>query len=329
MLNDLLNFITKLNIQRLINLLKNRLSYWLTLCLGRPVVWGTPYSYSIESASICNLSCPECPTGKGEVIRQNKLLPLDLYQSIIDQISNAFYLMLYLQGEPFLNKHIFEMISLAKAKRIYTCLSTNGHFLDRQNAHQVVTSGLSRIIISVDGTTNDVYNQYRQGGNLEKVLEGIKNLLEAKKELSSARPYIIMQFIVFKHNQHQVDEFKRLSKSIGANKTEFKTAQLYDFEHGHPMMPDAEKFSRYRKSGDRYFVKKPIRNHCKRLWTTGVLTSDGIMAPCCYDKTAHYPMGNAQTGNLNHDWKGQAFMDFRKQLLKNRKQIDICCNCGE
>jgi len=330
LVQPLINFLTKLTFKRLINLIKNHASFWLSSCLGKPVVWGMPYSYSIESASICNLSCPECPTGKGQTVRKNKEISLKLFQTGIEQIAEkAIYLLLYLQGEPYLNRNIFEMIRLAKGKGLYTCLSTNGHFMDQENAYQTVTSGLNRIIISVDGTTNDVYRQYRQGGNLETVLEGIKNLVEAKKSISSNSPYIILQFIVFKQNQHQINEFKNLGHSIGANKTEFKSAQLYDFKNGHPMMTDVEKFSRYQKSGNQYILKKPLRNLCKRIWTTGVLTSDGILIPCCYDKAATYPMGNTGTENLNQLWKGKAFMDFRKKILENRKQFDICCNCDE
>jgi radical SAM protein with 4Fe4S-binding SPASM domain len=237
--------------------------------------------------------------------------------------------MLYLQGEPFLNRNIFEMIRLASKKKIYTCLSTNGHFLDKPTATQTVLSGLNRIMISVDGTTNDVYRQYRQGGNLETVLEGIKNLVEAKHALKSKTPYIIMQFIVFKHNQHQINEFRTLGKSIGADKTELKTAQLFDFKNGHPMLTDLQKYARYEKSGKRYVFKKSLQNNCKRIWTTGVITTDGIVVPCCYDKDAKYAMGNADKEGMKLLWKRTTFMQFRKKILENRIEVDICCNCDE
>jgi len=329
-MNDILNFISKLNLHKLINALKTGASFWLSVCFRQPFVWGMPYSYSIEPTSICNLSCPECPTGKCLTNRSKVEMPLWLYQSLINQIApNGLYLMLYLQGEPFLNPNIFEMVKIAKKNKIYSCISTNGHFLDKQNAEQIVASGLNRLIISLDGTTNETYSQYRQGGNFEKVLECIKTLVQAKQSLKSPTPYIILQFIVFKHNQHQLDEFKALGKSLRVDKTELKTAQLYDFENGHPMMTDLLKFSRYRKSGGHFVVKKAIRNTCKRIWTTAVVTSDGMVVPCCYDKIAKYPMGDAGANQLESLWKGQLFGHYRQEVLKNRKGIDICCNCNE
>jgi MoaA/NifB/PqqE/SkfB family radical SAM enzyme len=330
MWNDTLNFISKLNVPKLINMLKAEMSYRLSSVIRRTIVWGMPYSYSIETSSICNLACPECPTGKGITHRNNNTMPMEQYQTLISQIKPAAtYLMLYLQGEPFLNPHIFEMIQLAGENKIYSCISTNGHFLDKQSALNTVTSGLNRIIISFDGVTNEVYQQYRRGGSLEKVLEGITNLVDAKRSLKSQKPFIILQFIVFKHNQHQISEFKILSHSLGVNKAEVKTAQLYDFEHGHPMMTDLDPFSRYRKSGYHFVLKKSIRNTCKRIWTTGVLTSDGIMVPCCYDKAARYAMGKADDENLEILWKGQLFNRYRREILAHRMKIDICCNCDE
>ena len=257
-------------------------------------------------------------------------MSMEQYQSLISQIvPTATYLMLYLQGEPFLNPNIFAMIKLAHESKMYSCISTNGHFLDKQQAIKTVASGLDRIIISLDGVTNEVYQQYRRGGNLATVLEGITNLVEAKKSLKSQKPFIILQFIVFKHNQHQVNEFKTLSHSLGVNKAALKTAQLYDFEGGHPMMTDLDQFSRYQKSGDHFVLRKSIWNSCKRIWTTGVITSDGIMAPCCYDKASTFAMGNVDDKSLEIAWKGQLFNRYRRKILTNRSEIDICCNCDE
>jgi MoaA/NifB/PqqE/SkfB family radical SAM enzyme len=328
--HEVVNFILKLNFHKLINMLKVEGSYILSTFIHRSIVWGMPYSYSIETTNICNLSCPECPTGKGITHRQKTEMSTELYQSLIHQIApTATYLMLYLQGEPFLSTRIFEMINLADKHKIYTCISTNGNFLDRQNARKAIHSGLDRIIISLDGTTNDTYQQYRRGGDLSTVLEGIKNLVEEKKTLKSHTPFIILQFIVFKHNEHQIDEFKKLGISLGVNKVEIKTAQLYDFENGNPMITSLKKYSRYKKVGEKYVLKKALKNSCRRIWTTGVITTDGIVIPCCYDKLITYPMGNAEKSDLKVIWKNKEFKLYRHNILTCRKEIDICCNCNE
>ena len=330
MIKDILNFINKLTIRKIVNIVKTECSYWISVIIKQPIVWGMPHSFSIEPTSLCNLHCPECPTGKGEILRKNIDIIPELYKSIIGQIADTTtYLMLYLQGEPFLNKSIFDMIQLADQKNIYTCISTNGHFLNEENARKTVESGLDRIIISLDGTTPEVYRKYRVKGNFHEVINGIKNLAEAKQQLKSTTPYIILQFIVFKHNQHQVKDFKMLGKSPGINKTKLKTAQLYDFENGHEMLTDLVSFARYRKAGEKYAVKGKMHNRCKRIWTIGAVTTDGNMTPCCYDKNATYSMGKLSTNSVKDLWKSSSFMKYRFNLLQNRKAIDICSNCTE
>jgi MoaA/NifB/PqqE/SkfB family radical SAM enzyme len=330
LVTDALNFIRKLTIRKVTNIFLAKTSFYVSRIYRRPVVWGLPYAYSIEPTGICNLKCPECPTGRGLITRKISAINPEIYASVLDQISGtASYLMLYLQGEPYINPNIFEMIGYASNLKIYTCISTNGHYLDKENAERTVVSGLDRLIISLDGTTNETYVQYRKGGSLQVVLTGIRNLVEARKKLRARHPYLILQFIVFRHNQHQINEFKMLAKSLGADAISIKTAQLYDFEGGNERMTDLTSFSRYRRKGEKFIVKRKLRNRCNRLWSIGVITSDGIMAPCCYDKNADHQVGDLKQANLKNIWKGADFMQFRSKVLTNRKGIDICSNCDE
>lgn len=330
MFYNFLNFISKLTFGKVYNVLKSNISFFLSKILNKSILWGVPYSYSVEPTSVCNLKCPQCPTGKGILVRKNKEIRLELYHSFIDKIADsACYLALYLQGEPFLNKNIFAMIKYANTKNIYTSLSTNGHFLQQQNAIRTIDAGLNRIIISLDGTDDYTYSQYRIGGNIQVVLEGVKNLVEAKKIKGSKNPFITLQFIVFKHNQHQIRQFKKLGKSLGVDKTELKSAQLDNFQQGHPMMTQLRKFSRYKKNGNLYSLKKKLSNHCKRIWTVAAVTCDGVLTSCCYDKNTKYNMGNLESQEIYDLWKGNKFMHFRKKIINNQKEIDICKNCNQ
>lgn len=72
-------------------------------------------------------------------------------------------------------------------KKIYTATSTNAHYLTDENARKTVESGLDRLIISIDGTTQDTYKQYRVGGNIDKVILGAKNIVKWKKN-STVKP---------------------------------------------------------------------------------------------------------------------------------------------
>src|SRR5204862_7596085 len=107
------------------------------------------------------------------------------------------------------------MVSYASGKKIYTATSTNAHYLNDNNARRTIESSLDRLIISIDGTTQDVYRQYRVGGRLDKVLERTKNIVRLKKQMKSKTPFIIFQFLVVRPNEHQIADVKVLAKDIG------------------------------------------------------------------------------------------------------------------
>ena len=118
-----------------------------------------------------------------------------LFKKIInDQYKTLSYLILYFQGEPYLHPDFTNMVEYATSRKIYTATSTNAHFLDDANAKTTVKSGLDRCIISIDGTTQEVYQQYRKEGELSKVIEGTKNLIRWKKELNFCEAWMPPMF---------------------------------------------------------------------------------------------------------------------------------------
>ncbi len=217
-LNDTVNLLSKLTFRRSINAFKVMASYQLTKLFNKPLQWGFPVSISFEPTTSCNLRCPECPSGLREFTRPTGMLKKDFFKETIDDIyKELLYLIFYFQGEPFLNTDFLEMVKYAHDKGIYTATSTNAHFLTDEKAKSAVESGLDRLIISIDGTTQDVYKQYRIGGNLEKVLQGARNIIKWKKELKSKTPFVFFQFLVVKPNEHQIEDVKRLAKEIGVD----------------------------------------------------------------------------------------------------------------
>jgi radical SAM protein with 4Fe4S-binding SPASM domain len=186
------------------------------------------------------------------------------------------------------------------------------------------------LIISIDGTTQEVYQQYRIGGKLEKVLEGTKNIVKWKKELNSKTPHIIFQFLVVKPNEHQMQDVKKLAEELGVDEVAFKTAQVYEYENGNDLIPDNEHYSRYRKNSDgTYEIKNQLLNQCWKMWHSCVITWDGSVVPCCFDKDASHPMGNLQESTFKEVWNSNNYRHFRGKLLQSRDQIDICKNCTE
>ncbi len=323
--------ISKLSIRRVWNALKVYTSFYISKWTKRPIQWGMPISISFEPTTSCNLRCPECPSGLRAFTRPTGMLKKDFFRDTIDQLyKDLFYLVFYFQGEPFLNPDFLEMVKYASDKKLYTATSTNAHYLTDEKARQTVESGLSRLIISLDGTTQEVYQQYRVGGNLDKVLAGAKNIVKWKKALNSKTPFIIFQFLVVKPNEHQIEDVKKLGKEIGVDDVWFKTAQIYDYANDpNKLIPTLDQFSRYKKTNGGTEFKGKITNQCWRLWHDPVITWNGLVAPCCFDKDAKYRMGDLKEKSFKEIWKDYNYSQFRARLLKGRKNIDICANCSE
>ena len=306
-------------------------SYFVSKALKRPVHWGMPFSISIEPTTSCNLRCPECPSGLRSFTRPTGMLDAEHFTKVVDQLKPWLsYLTFYFQGEPFLNPKFLDMVRIAADRGIYTSTSTNAHYLKDDLARKTVESGLHRMIISIDGTSQETYESYRIGGHLDKVLEGARQMVKWKKELKSATPHLIFQFLVVGPNEHQIPEVYKLAEEIGIDEVKLKTAQIYDFENGSPLLPKQEKYSRYSQKPDgKYSIKNPLLDHCWTMWQSCVITWDGKVVPCCFDKDAHHVLGTTSELNFRKIWRGADYQKFRGSVLKSRSEIDICTNCTE
>ena len=313
------------------NAVKVYAGYYFSKLTKSPNQWGLPVSVSIEPTTSCNLRCPECPSGLREFSRPTGMLDEKFFRSSIDEMSShLMYLTFYFQGEPYLNPNFLDMVKYAASKKIFTSTSTNAHYLDSETAKRTVESGLERLIISIDGTTQETYSSYRIGGDLEKVIEGTKQVLKWKKELKSATPHVVFQFLVVKPNEHQVEDVHKLAEELGVDEVVLKTAQVYDYENGNDLIPDEEKYSRYRKQANgKWINKNKLENHCWKMWNSCVITWDGSIVPCCFDKDATHKLGTLKNLSLKEIWYSDAYYKFRSSVLRSRSEIDICKNCSE
>ncbi len=328
---DQQHIIKHLSIQRVWNIALLRASYVAARIFKLNKNWGFPFALSIEPTTACNLGCPACPSGLKAFSRPTGKIDLNLHQQWLTQVSGTvFYINYYFQGEPFLHPQFLELIREAKRQKIYTATSTNAHFIDQNKAKEIVASGLDRLIISIDGLTQETYESYRVHGKLDKVIAASKSLVAAKKEANSSTPHLIFQFLVVKANEHQVNEVQQLASEIGIDEVRFKTAQVYDYVNGNELIPDNEAYSRYVKQKDgTYRFKYKGGNSCWRMWSSSVLTWDGQVVPCCFDKDAHHTLGSLQEQSFENIWKSQAYRSFRNAVLQDRNSIDICTNCSE
>jgi radical SAM protein with 4Fe4S-binding SPASM domain len=321
----------KMTLRRLFNASKVLGSYYVSKISGKAVQWGMPISVSIEPTTSCNLRCPECPSGLRSFTRNTGMLDPALFGKALDELApDLLNLTFYFQGEPYLHPRFLDMVREAHAKKVFTTTSTNAHYLSDENAKATVLSGLDRLIISLDGTTQETYQSYRIGGNIEKVLEGTRNMVKWKKQLGSRTPHLVFQFLVVKPNEHEVEAVKKLAAEIGVDELLLKTAQIYNHAHGSPLIPENSIYSRYKQQADgTWKIKNTLENHCWKLWQAPVITWDGLVVPCCFDKDATHRMGDLKTTPFRELWQGPAYQQFRSAILRSRKEIDICQNCSE
>ena len=259
---------------------------------------------------------------------------MELFHRILDQVKeHAHTMQFYFQGEPLLNKQLPEMIAMAHQVGLYTIVSTNAQALSRSTAEALVKSGLSRIIVSIDGFSEESYAAYRIGGSLHKALEGLQHLANAKAELHS-RIRIELQVLRLKTNEHEWEWIKKNYKKLGATHLVFKTAQLYDYQHGNPLMPTNERYSRYKRQKDgSYQLRRPKplafrqMTPCYRLWSGCVITTSGKVLPCCYDKSAQYAFGSILEQPLSLLWHNDKANNFRSQVLHHSQDIVMCKDC--
>ena len=319
------------NLGRVWNLFLLKSSFQISSALRRPIHWGKPMAISIEPTTTCNLKCPQCPSGLRQFSRPTGNLTPEMNKAILDQCGKRLqHINYYFQGEPFINKDFLKFVREARDRNIYVVTSTNAHFISPGVAEQIVDSGLSEVIISIDGMVQESYEKYRINGKLDKVLQGTKNIIAAKQKLKKTNPVVVFQFLVVKYNENEIEQLYALADELGVDEVRLKTVQVYDFETGNDLIPTKDKFSRYRKLPDGTFeLKNKFKNKCWRMWSSCVFTWDGTIVPCCFDKDATHDLGSLKSNQFDAVWKSSIYHEFRTKVFKDRQAIEICKNCSE
>ncbi len=297
----------------------------------------SPLFVSVEPANVCQLKCPACPvglrnTGKPGYRDTERFMSMDVWHRVLSEIrGSAWVMQFYFQGEPLLNKELPQMIREAHEAGLYTIVSTNAQAMTQEMAQALVESGLDRIIISMDGLTNESYNAYRIGGSLDKCKAALRYLREAKQlqttsnNLKRSQIIIELQVLRLRSNEHEWAEFKKQYKVLGADRLVFKTAQLYDYANGHPLMPSNPKYSRYVQGKDGLYHRRRLSKGCFRVWSGCVITTTGEVLPCCYDKSHAYAYGNIMNTRMRELFGNEKAVAFRQAAFRQKPQI--CNEC--
>jgi radical SAM protein with 4Fe4S-binding SPASM domain len=314
----------KNGLKRTGNLLKSGVSYIKSSVSRHPVMYGMPPAIGVELTNHCNLKCPECANGSGLMTREKGFMDPDLYKRFMRDLHPClFYVSLYFQGESLMHPDFPTFIKGAGSA--YTIISTNGHFLTEENCSRVVRSGLRKLIVSLDGIDQTTYSAYRTGGDVERVVNGLDKIVkEKKRERSQIR--IEAQILVNRYNEKEIPELKSLCRSLNIP-LKLKSMQIINGKDFEMWLPQSESFRRYTLTEGKYILKNPLRNRCSRLWFNPVVTWDGSVLPCCFDKNGEHIMGNLYQDSFYDIWYGTRYRLFRREVLTDRSTIEICRNC--
>ena len=284
-----------------------------------------PQHLWFEPTNTCNAQCPLCPTGTGQLSRPKAFLDFELYQRVIDEVRPQTVRFWHI-GEPFLHPQIFEMFRYAADRGAITYVSTNGFvFYKPENIAKLLDSGLHKLILSLDGVDAETFNQYRVGVDFTKVIQGLRLLLQQ-------RPFaleVIWQFIVMRHNEHQVEQAREIAQRLGIQ-FQPKTVSLDMLpEQGDPAvyLPTNEQYSRYERQ-DTVLTLKGGGGSCYFVHTALMINADGRVTPCAFDAQGSLPLGHLETQTVAEIWQGGRMQELRRRLEQERHLLSPCNQCS-
>lgn len=318
-LADAFSAISKAHPKRVMNALVLRLTYHYSTLFNTYYHLGEPLALAVESYAGCGLRCPECPAGSANLGRSPGPMDADLFRKIIDETyPSSFYLAFHFLGEPFLNKDLLSMIHQANSRSLYTEVHTNGQNMAEVDLNLLLESGLNRLRFSVDGASQQSYETYRSGGELEKIITATREIRKRRSKTGRRKPFIIWQCILFRHNVDERAALKQLAKQCGADAVDFKTAWVSDPEKDNPLIPRSKKLNRY--------ARKARRKSCWKPWHSAVVSREGKMLSCCYDKDLEVIGGDLSVQGLKQIWHSGTYNNLRQRAF--RREFSFCKNCG-
>jgi len=308
----------------------------LSVCVHTPRAFGRPYFLMIEPSALCNLRCPLCPTGEGTLRRKTGNMPFDTFRRTIDDLEGALMEIVFTNyGEPYLNPDLNRMIPYAKARGITVIVGTNGHYFQTDEAVAgVLDSGVDRLYVSLDGACQATYEQYRVRGDFARVVDGLTRLMGARDERGTDAPFVELQFLVMRHNEHEIDQMRLLAEEIGIDRLVLKSVSFNNADWHRPeirrrfldFMPTDPAYQLYEVAGDRLRWRRSTANPCDYLWRASVVLWDGRIVPCCLDPRAEMVMGHVDQG-FTRVWNNPRYRRLRRQVVHRKRSIPLCAKC--
>jgi radical SAM protein with 4Fe4S-binding SPASM domain len=298
------------------------------------VLKGRPYHLIVDPGNICNFRCPLCRTGARINRRKQGMMSFANFKRFIDPLADHVLLLtLHNWGEPFLNKDIYKMIAYAKSKGLAIRLSTNLYAMSYEDLERTVDSGLDHIRVSLDGTNEETYVKYRVGGHFQQVFNNIKTLIEIRNRQQRSFPVIEWQFLVMRHNEHEIPEVSKFAEELGVDLVTFGAIGLneapYDGTYDQGLAEEwlPRHHSQYRhRYGNESFFESP----CFFLWESVTINWDGGIAPCCVLDDPSMDFGNILEEPFKNIWNNELYLASRREFnprLQGNSGPTVCLRC--
>jgi radical SAM protein with 4Fe4S-binding SPASM domain len=316
----------EMDLPKRVNLLKSGMN----LLHRRLKPWSMPINFQVEPTNYCNLECPVCACGAGLLTRPRGNMDLNLYRRLMDEIGPYLLnILLWGWGEPLLHPEFPEFVRIARGHGVNPLLSTNGQNLIEER----VQEGLLReppdiLIVSVDGLTQDAYNAYRIGADLEKMLAGVRRLAELKRARNQDRPVLNMRMIATKQNERQIGQARDFAVRHQFDMLTIRTMVCIDAgksAYGR-FLPERDDYRSYRYENGRRVQRQDYQ--CQNAFAFPAMLLDGSVVPCDQDFNAQHSFGRFGNGATFRDiWFSRQAADVRKTIRKDRESYSTCRNC--
>ena len=292
--------------------------------LGRTRLCSLPPALQIEPTNRCNLKCPLCPTGAGTAGRKSGMMSFEFFRRILDDTDRALVsVILYGWGEPFLNKELPRMVKECSDRGILTVTSTNGHGIETlAEAVETVDAGLKGLVIAMDGSTQEVYERYRKGGDIEKVKRCASLIEQAKRLRRSPFPYTNIRAVATRENEHDLPNIRKAAVELGVNMFSYKSVGCLTVspEYGR-YEPSGNEMQRFERDGGR----APAR--CPFVFRQPTIYWDGTVVGCEFDYRPDAAWGRVGEDSFRNVWNSPAAVQMRRGILGRAPRPDFCANC--
>lgn len=276
-----------------------------------------PRKIRIDACTLCQLNCPCCMrNAKPEDFKSGcglGYLSFKNFKKLVDD-NNFEAIELSNMGEIFLNPELLEIIKYSYEKNIVLSAGTgvNLNYLTDEMAEALVKYKIYDITVSIDGATPETYSIYRKGGDFNTVINNVKKINFYKKKYKSESPYLTYKFIVFGHNEHEINKAKALANELNMDMrfavnyyptySPVKNISLIEKQTGLKYYPALNQgvVEDYKKDHNQWL-------YCKQLWAQPQINWDGKVLGCCC--------------NFYDGSGGNVFKDGLLKALNNPKMI--------